>query len=90
MTITTLAIESVNDYEYPEFVPSTDSDKNDLFSWKSIFYDNINDDFVDVLKNVGQEGVFLVRPQSTKSSSNTHQYVILNNFIEIFKVKYYF
>lgn len=58
-------------------VPPTDSNKNEIFSWEQIFYDNINSDFMTVLKNAGQSGVFLVRPQSKNSASNNHEYVSL-------------
>jgi hypothetical protein len=49
--------------------------ENTKISWENIFYDNRNNDFTIILGNIGQSGVFLIRPQSKKTSSGDHDYV---------------
>jgi hypothetical protein len=61
------SIEPIHDYE--------DVDENTKLSWENIFYDNRNNDFIIILSNIGQSGVFLIRPQSKKTPSSDHDYV---------------
>lgn len=53
----------------------TYEDVSSNISWEKIFYPNRENDFATVLNNIGQTGVYLVRPQLTKSSANDYDYV---------------
>ncbi|CAF1582240.1 unnamed protein product [Adineta ricciae] len=44
--------------------------------WNEIFYSNDKNDYIDVLTRTGQSGVFLIRPQTKKTSSNDHDYTL--------------
>jgi hypothetical protein len=67
-------MKPINDYEEPELILP----EEEKISWNEIFYNNINNDFANILINIGQTGVFLVRPQSKKTSLNDRGYVSLD------------
>jgi hypothetical protein len=74
-------MEPINDYEEVKSISSEDFDKDEKilstkgFSWNDIFYNNINNDFSNILNTIGQTGVFLIRPQSKKAGLTDHAYV---------------
>ena len=80
-------MEQINDYEQPELISPNDLDeKNDKSlakdsSWDEIFYDNKNDDYINVLNNIGRTGTFLVRPQANKDYSSDHQFVSIDMYV---------
>ncbi len=55
--------------------------KSILISWENIFYNNRNNDFTNILRNIGQTGIFLIRPQLKKMSSNDYVRLDLNCII---------
>ena len=63
-------VNPIDSYEEPKTV-----DEQTSFSWENIFYPNRKNDFGMILNDIGQTGVFLVRPQLTKTSSSDHDYV---------------
>jgi hypothetical protein len=65
-----------NDYIEAKLILPTDSYENkEIFSWDEIFYNNINNDFTNVLNDAGQTGVFLIRHQLNKIYVNDYDYV---------------
>ncbi len=67
-------MKPIDDYEEAELVLPEEG----KISWDEIFYNNIKNDFSNILINIGQTGIFLVRPQSKQTSLNGHGYVSLD------------
>lgn len=65
----------IESYEETIDIPASTADERSSFSWEKIFYPNRENDFGTILMNIGQTGVFLVRPQLSKTSANDHDYV---------------